>query len=85
MGEEGTRIRAMKWGLIPSFQSADSPIDHFRMFNARCETVFTLPSFRNLVLSRRCVAVFEGYYEWKQEFEGKQPVRKVFFFFAEEY
>ncbi|MEM9368301.1 MAG: SOS response-associated peptidase, partial [Planctomycetota bacterium] len=44
-----------------------------RMVNARSETVATKPAFRAAFASRRCVVPADGYYEWNQEPDGKQP------------
>ncbi|CAI5971496.1 unnamed protein product [Closterium sp. NIES-64] len=66
-------VQVMKWGLVPSFCSKTQPPDHFRMFNARCESLHAKPSFRRLLPSQRCVVVLEGFYEWKKEGSKKQP------------
>ena len=65
-------VKAMIWGLIPSFVR-DEKLDHFMMFNARKETIFEKPSYRRLIHSNRCVVIFDGFYEWKQEKSYKQP------------
>ena len=57
-------ISAMKWGLIPSF--AKEPKMMFRTINARSETVTQKPMYRRLVNTKRCVVLFQGYYEWKR-------------------
>ncbi len=43
------------------------------MINARSETVTEKPSLRKAFQSRRCIALADGYYEWKRESKGKQP------------
>lgn len=43
------------------------------MFNARSETVDEKFVFRRLLASQRCVVLFNGFYEWKQEGSKKQP------------
>lgn len=58
-------ISLMKWGLIPSINPVLSHnVDHFKMFNARIETVHEKPSFKNLIFRNRCVVLFNGFYEW---------------------
>lgn len=72
--EEGdTQLRAMVWGLIPSFSISVASPNHFKMFNARSETVYEKKSFSALIQSRRGVVFMNGYYEWKIEAGIKQP------------
>eukprot|EP00877_Chromochloris_zofingiensis_P004829 jgi/Chrzof1/14347/UNPLg00621.t1 len=66
-------MHAMKWGLVPSFTKPGEQPDHWRMFNARSETVATKSVFNRLLSSRRCVVTFNGFYEWKSEGGRKQP------------
>ena len=53
----------LRWGLVP-FWAKELKIGA-RMINARSETVFEKPAFRNAVKSKRCVIVTDGFYEWK--------------------
>lgn len=57
------RLRAMRWGLVPSW--AKDPTIGNRMINARVETVTEKPAFRRLVGSRRCLLPADGWYEWQ--------------------
>jgi putative SOS response-associated peptidase YedK len=66
-------IQAMAWGLIPGFTHHSAKPDHFKMFNARCETIFDKPSFKSLISRRRGIVFVDGYYEWKLEGGVKQP------------
>eukprot|EP01018_Ginkgo_biloba_P006338 Gb_17169 [translate_table: standard] len=66
-------VRCMKWGLIPSFTKKNERPDHFRMFNARSESVREKASFRRLVPTCRCLVAVEGFYEWKKDGAKKQP------------
>ena len=66
----GTKILAVtdhaqfiNWGFTPYW--AKEP---FNLINARGETLWKKPSFRN---SSRCLIPADGWYEWKQE-EGKK-------------
>ncbi|XP_020592447.1 uncharacterized protein LOC110032977 [Phalaenopsis equestris] len=66
-------VHCMKWGLVPSFtKKADKP-DHYRMFNARSESVKEKASFRRLIPHNRCLVAVEGFYEWKKDGSKKQP------------
>ncbi|GAB4841502.1 hypothetical protein Ancab_022218 [Ancistrocladus abbreviatus] len=76
--EDGTdgyeaAVHCMKWGLVPSFTKKDEKPDHFKMFNARSESISEKASFRRLVPKNRCVLAFEGFYEWKKDGSKKQP------------
>ncbi|XP_042040083.1 abasic site processing protein HMCES-like isoform X2 [Salvia splendens] len=63
----------MKWGLVPSFTKKTDKVDHFKMFNARCESIREKASFRRLLPKNRCLVSFEGFYEWKKDGSKKQP------------
>lgn len=65
---EGAMLR---WGLIPSW-SKDPKIGD-RMINARAETVWQKPAFREPFRYRRCLVVADGFYEWRREGRTKQP------------
>lgn len=66
-------IELFTWGLIPSFTKTDEKRDHFKMFNCRAETAKSKPAFSRLVNSQRCVVILDGYFEWKDEEQLKQP------------
>jgi putative SOS response-associated peptidase YedK len=61
----------LRWGLIPAW--ADDPKIGNRMINARSDTVAAKPAFRTAFQRRRCLVAADGYYEWKQLPDGKQP------------
>jgi putative SOS response-associated peptidase YedK len=69
-GRQGREIEAMTWGLTPSWakdRSGAKPI------NARAETVFERPMFRNAIARRRCLLPADGFYEWRRGPARKQP------------
>lgn len=73
--QQKLEVHTMKWGLVPSFTKTactEKP-DHFRMFNARSETVAEKSVFSRLLARQRCVVLFNGFYEWKKEGSRKQP------------
>ncbi|MFZ7128166.1 MAG: SOS response-associated peptidase [Desulfobacterales bacterium] len=70
--EDGNILRRLHWGLIP-FWARDTSIGA-RMINARAETVAEKPAFRNAFRKRRCLIPADGFYEWKKEKSGKQPL-----------
>lgn len=72
--KSGSReVHTMRWGLVPHSMSAESSPDHFRMFNARSETLAEKFVFSNLLQRRRCVFPCNGWYEWLKEGSRKQP------------
>ncbi|XP_058093534.1 uncharacterized protein LOC131239712 isoform X2 [Magnolia sinica] len=70
---KGAVLHCMKWGLIPSFTKKIEKPDHFRMFNARSESICEKPSFRRLVPNNRCLVAVDGFYEWKKDGSKRQP------------
>jgi putative SOS response-associated peptidase YedK len=61
----------LHWGLIPFW--ADDPKLGSKLINARAETVADKPAFRSAFRHRRCLIVADGFYEWQQQENGKQP------------
>lgn len=53
------RVGYLKWGFVP-------PIDikRFSLINARAETIFELPSFKDSAKHRRCVILADSFFEW---------------------
>jgi putative SOS response-associated peptidase YedK len=58
----GRRLRAMRWGLIPSWYK--TPTDGPLIINARSDTVARKPAFREAIRQRRCILPASGFYEW---------------------
>ena len=69
--EDGRKLEAMHWGLIPSWSK--DPSIGARMINARAETVADKPSYRSAFKRRRCLIPADGFYEWKKTEGGKEP------------
>ncbi len=61
----------LRWGLIPGW--TDSPEEFRLLINARSETIGSKPSFTDAFRNRRCVAVADGFYEWKTDVGRKCP------------
>lgn len=64
-------VKPMRWGLIPSWAKDEK--FGTRMINARLETLMEKPSYHNLVSSKRCIVITDGYYEWKNDGVQKTP------------
>jgi putative SOS response-associated peptidase YedK len=73
LGDEAGRRRLamLYWGLVP-WWARDKSIGA-RMINARAETLQEKPAFREAYRERRCLVLADGYYEWQQRPDGKQP------------
>ncbi|THE63858.1 SOS response-associated peptidase [Salinadaptatus halalkaliphilus] len=69
--EEPETIQGFEWGLVPSWADDGSG----GMINARAETVDEKPSFREAYERRRCLVPADGFYEWVETDDGKQPYR----------
>ncbi len=65
------RLRAMRWGFIPSWYK--TPSDGPLIINARADTVAVKPAFREAVRARRCIVPASGFYEWQTEGKAKLP------------
>lgn len=71
--EGGIRSSAwLRWDLIPAWTRPGG--QHTPpLVNARAERVATKPSFRYSFRSYRCLVPADGYFEWRQEPDRRQP------------
>ena len=66
----GNTLENLKWGMVPAW----SKKKEFRpLINARLETIDEKISFKKLIKLTRCIAVADGFYEWKREEKYKVP------------
>jgi putative SOS response-associated peptidase YedK len=66
-------ITGYRWGLIPHW-SADASIAS-RTFNARAESIASMPAFRESFRRKRCLVPVDGFYEWRRQAGVRQPYR----------
>ena len=66
----GNTLENLKWGIVPSWSKKK---DFKPLINARLETIDEKISFKKLIQLTRCVAVADGFYEWKKEDKNKIP------------
>ena len=59
--DENNNSKFINWGYRPIWAE-----DTFNLINARSETIFEKPSFKN---ASRCLIIADGYFEWKKEAE----------------
>ncbi len=73
--DEPSRIRLLRWGLVPSWVGDESEAKEIMMktFNARSETVSSKPAFRESFSSRRCLVPVRGFFEWQHVGGRKIP------------
>jgi len=78
--QQHREVRTMRWGLVPSYAKAEDEFGPFgggnrpSTFNARVETVGQSNMWRRLVEQRRCLVLFDGFYEWKSKDGKKTPM-----------
>ena len=65
-------LDSLRWGLIPHW-AKDKSIGN-RMINARMETLAEKPSFKKPFKSQRCILPAQGFYEWQNLTDRKQPL-----------
>ena len=66
----GNTLENLKWGLIPSWAKNK---EFKALINARLETIDEKVSFKKSIKNFRCVAVANGFYEWKRDDKEKIP------------
>ena len=71
--EDRRALTGYRWGLIPHW-ATDARIAS-RTFNARAETVATMPAFRDAFRRKRCLVPVDGFYEWRREGSKRLPYR----------
>jgi putative SOS response-associated peptidase YedK len=69
-GTDGRSAGRLRWGLMQG-RWADG---HRSLINARAETIERQPAFRESFRERRCLVPADGFYEWRVDEGGKQPV-----------
>lgn len=69
-------VELMKWGLVPVW-AKDIKIG-YKLINARGETVFEKPMWRNVILQKRCLVPADGFFEWQRGSNPKDK-KKPFF------
>jgi putative SOS response-associated peptidase YedK len=68
-------MEVARWGLIPHWTRTPEEAQkiHKMTLNARAETVFSLPSFRTPIQSKRCLIPVTGYFEFHHQGKTKTP------------
>lgn len=68
-------IQVFNWGLIPFWTKTEEDAEEIRKMtlNARADTIFEKPSFREPIMKKRCIVPSTGYFEWRHEGSKKIP------------
>ena len=66
----GNTLENLTWGIIPSWSKKK---DFKPLTNARLETIDEKISFKKLIKVSRCIAIADGFYEWKRQDKIKTP------------
>ncbi len=69
--EGGRELGKLRWGLMPGrwAEKGGRPL-----INARAETIAKQPAYRESFRRRRCLIPADGFYEWRRDPTGKQPI-----------
>jgi len=69
-GRGKRELVAMRWGLIPHWNNDPK---HAGFVNARAETAWEKPAFRDAFRLRRALVPADGFFEWRHRGKAKQP------------
>lgn len=69
------KIAYLQWGFIPTWVNSAEQAQKLQniSLNARAETMFEKPMFRDAALHHRCVIWLAGFYEWQHAGKEKIP------------
>lgn len=65
----------LQWGLIPSWAKDSSFASN--LINARVETAHEKPSFRSLLVRKRCLIIADSFYEWQTNKGKDKKVHRI--------
>ena len=73
--EDPGRVELMQWGLVPSWTGEREQAELIRKgtYNARAETLHEKPSFKQPLVSGRCLVIARGFFEWQLVNGAKIP------------
>lgn len=74
--QEPGKLQFLRWGLIPHWVKTTADADQIRArtLNARSESLYEKPSFRNAIQKgQRCLIPVTGFYEWHTVGKKKFP------------
>lgn len=73
--DDVSRIKLLKWGLIPSSAKNMEDAESIRVktFNARAESLSARRSFSSSFKTKRCIVPVRGFFEWQHRGKEKIP------------
>lgn len=77
--EDPKQINLFYWGLIPVWVKDQKNAEEIRQktANARAESIFEKPSFRNSAEKKHCLVLADGFFEWRY-FNGRNYPHYIF-------
>ena len=68
-------IELGEWGLVPSFVVREEQAKDMqnKTLNARADTIYERKSYKDAIVSQRCVLVVDGFFEWRHATNQKIP------------
>lgn len=72
--KEPDRAQPMEWCLIPHWVKSPEKAEEVRKhtYNARDDTIFEKPSFRDAIMKSRCLVLADGFFEWQHHSNGRK-------------
>jgi len=66
--EQPTIFNFFHWGLVPFWVKGREKAEDIRLktVNARAESIFEKPSFREPIKTKRCLVITDGFFEWRE-------------------
>ncbi len=67
-------VQPVIWGFVPENSTNEDAVKFFKSaysLNAKAETIFTVPMYRNVAPHKRCLIFVDGFFEWKHTGSGK--------------
>lgn len=79
--EKGYHFKLAHWGLIPGWAKSKDEAKKISngMVNARSETVYEKPSYKNLLTANRCIISAGGFYEHHHTIRNKKDFAIPFY------
>jgi putative SOS response-associated peptidase YedK len=73
--EQPHLVQGYNWGLIPKWAKDEKSAHDLRKLtlNAKSETIFEKPSFRDAAKTNHCIVLASGFFEWKTVGKDKIP------------
>ncbi|HTB32537.1 MAG TPA: SOS response-associated peptidase [Bacteroidia bacterium] len=73
--ERPNEFQLYYWGLIPYWCPDEAKARELAnmALNAKAETIFEKPMFREAIIHKRCILPVNGFYEWREENKMKYP------------